>query len=129
MNSRFVGFDKHSIKDLAKAKQMRNLADFRGKSVDTSDTHDKDDLVFCWDVKVTIRLGSTTKLDLRLLEFSVLFDVVFSTLEDDFLLIFKSLGLFNGSLLFLGSDSLVSLAFLEKVLWNGGESKTVSTAL
>lgn len=54
-----VDLDEDSVVDLPQSEQLENLLDLGGHLVDTTDSHDKDELGLSGDIEVSLLLGIT----------------------------------------------------------------------
>jgi len=108
--------NKDTVVDLEQTEELENLAGLWCDLVDTLDTDNKDQLLLSRDVEGTILLGETLKTDLLTLCVTVLFNVLFGTLENDTALLLLSLFLllkFSSTLL---AGLLLGLALLQEGL-------------
>jgi hypothetical protein len=79
--------NEDTIVDLEETEELQGLALLRVDLVDTLDTDDKDKLGFSRDVERAVRLRGASKADLFAFCVTVLLNVGFGTLEDDFTLL------------------------------------------
>jgi len=108
--------NKDTVVDLEQTEELENLAGLWCDLVDTLDSDNKDQLLLSRDVEGTILLGETLKTDLLTLCVTVLFNVLFGTLENDTALLLLSLFLllkFSSTLL---AGLLLGLALLQEGL-------------
>jgi len=59
VDSSLIQFDEYAIVDLTKSEELKNLLDFRGNLIDTSNSDDKGKFGLRWDIVITFLLGLT----------------------------------------------------------------------
>ena len=124
LNGGSIQTNKHTIVDLTETEELQNLARLGANLVDTLDTDNKGKLGGIRNIERSLRASNTLQTDLFTFLMKVLLDVLFSTLEGNFITLSVLLGLFSleGD---LGSTSLLnSLTLLEDGLGNGGEDRS-----
>jgi len=113
-----VQTDENGVVDLSQSQQLQDLSRFGIHSVDTSDTNNKSEFGFGFNIEVSGNSGSSSQFDQRSLSVSVLFHIVLCSLEDHFSLVSATLFDKLGSLDLFGLDLLSGLSLLKDRFWN-----------
>jgi len=82
INSSLIKFDENSIVDLSESEKLQSFANLWVDLVDTTNSDDKCQLWFRWDIEISFITGLSAHADLVTLLLSVLLHVLFSPLED-----------------------------------------------
>lgn len=83
LRSGLCELDEDSIVDLEQSQELHDLSRLRWDLVDTLDSDHKGELGLCWNVEVSILLCCALETNLFPLGFTVLLDVLLSSLEDN----------------------------------------------
>merc|ERR1719433_2582440 len=116
-----VHLDEDSVVDLPQSEELEDLLDLGGDLVDTTDSHDEDQLGLGGDVVVAVPLGVALQPDLVSLLVLVLLGVLLSTLEDGNTLLPPVDPSLDGELGPVGSVLSLPLATFKDCLGDSGE--------
>ena len=115
----FVHLHEDAVVNLSQSQQLQNVPRLRVHVVQTSQSHDKDQLLFRFDVEAALSSGFSLQANQILLLGFVLLHVLFGALEHLFALLLLGLLGLGGVFGFLSGPLLVAFAAFENGFWSG----------